>query len=122
MIEQYLIGSINQSLERVRQLSQIVQGQYRREYDGLRQLCLMRLENARTELQRLAVESVVDTKLQTPRRVREFTRIVDQINAIESVGVFALNRAGPDDDFLNCLITDICREIGYPLIPPTISQ
>jgi hypothetical protein len=122
MIEQYLIGAIAQSLERVRQLSQIVQGQYRREYDGLRQLCLTRLDGARSELQRLSRESVVDTKLQTPRRVREFKRIVDQLAAIESVGVFALSRAGPDDDFLNCLITDVCREIAYPLIPPTISQ
>ena len=122
MIEQYLIGSINQSLERVRQLSQIVQGHYRREYDGLRQQCLMRLDGARTDLQYLLRESVVDSKLQTPRRVREFKRVVDQLGTIESVGVFALSRAGPDDDFLNYLITDICREIGYPLIPPTISQ
>ena len=35
MIESYLIGSVGQSLERIRQLYQIVQGPYRREYDVL---------------------------------------------------------------------------------------
>ena len=44
MIESYLIGSVGQSLERIRQLRQIVQGPYRREYDGLRQICLTRLD------------------------------------------------------------------------------
>lgn len=122
MIEQYLIGTIAQSLERVRQLTQIVQGQYPREYDGLRQLCLSRLDGARKEFQQLWQESVVDSRLQTPRRIREFKRIVDQLSTIESVGIFALSRAGPQDNFLNYLITDICGEISYPLITPTISQ
>jgi hypothetical protein len=122
MIEQYLIGSIAQSQERVRQLSQIVQDQYPREYDGLRQICRTQLESVRAALQRLAAEAVVDTSLQTPRRVREFKRAVEQLSAIESIGVFALRRTDSGDDFLNRLITDICREIQYPLIPPTISQ
>ena len=122
MIEQYLAGSIGQSLERIRQLRQISQGQYPREYDGLRQVCLLRLDDARRELERLTEESVVDTALQSPRRVREFKRAVENIGAIESVGVFALTRARPEDDFLNRLITDVCREISYPLITPVVSQ
>lgn len=122
MIEQYLIGSMAQSEERVRQLSQIVQRQFPREYDGLRQICRTQLENVRAGLQRLCGESVVDTKLQTPRRVREFKRLVVHLSAIESIGVFALQRTDAGDDFLNRLITDVCQEIDYPLIPPTISQ
>ena len=95
MIEKYLIGSIDQSLERVRQLRQIVQGQYPREYDGLRQICSAQLDNIQATLWRLAKETVVDTVLQTPRRVREFKRIVRQLNDVEGVGVFALSRTGP---------------------------
>ena len=122
MIEKYLIGSIDQSLERVRQLRQIVQGKYPREYDGLRQICLTQLDDMQVTLRRLAKETVVDTTLQTPRRVREFKRIVRQLNDVEGVGVFALSRTSSDDDFLNRLITSVCGEIGYPLIPPTISH
>jgi hypothetical protein len=122
VIEQYLSGSINQSLERVRQLAQIVQGQYPREYDGLRQLCLTRLDGIRRELYQLSRESVVDPNLQTSRRVRQMKRIAEQLRATESVGVFALSRARSDDDFLNRLITDVCRDIAYPVIVPTISQ
>lgn len=122
MVEKYLIGSINQSLERTRQLRQIVQGPYRREYDGLRQICLTQLDETRTTLRRLAEETVVNTALQTPRRAREFKRIIRQLNAIEGVGVFALSRTSLDDDFLNRLVTGVCREIAYPLLSPTISH
>ncbi len=122
MLEKYLTGSIDQSLERVRHLRQIVQRQYRREYDGLRQICLKHLDNTHTALQRLAQETVVDTALQTPPRVREFKRIVKHLNAVEGIGIFALSRTSQDDDFLNRLITDICDEIAYPLVYPTISH
>ena len=122
MIESYLMGSIGQLLERARQLRQIVQGPYRREYDGLRQICLTRLDATQVALQRLAEETIVDTVLQTPRRVREFKRLAEQLEVVESVGVFALSRVSQDDDFLNRLITDICREIKYPLIPPVVSR
>jgi hypothetical protein len=122
MIEQYLTGSINQSLERVRQLTQIVQGQYPREYDGLRQICLSRLDSVREGLLNLTQESIVVPKLQSPRRVRQFKRIAEQLCLTESIGVFALSRAGKDDDYLNRLITDVCRDLAYPLIAPTISQ
>ena len=50
MIETYLIGSIGQSQERIRQLRQILQGPYRREYDGLRQICLMHLDAVQAAL------------------------------------------------------------------------
>ena len=113
MIEPYLIGSVGQSLERIRQLRQVVQGPYRREYDGLRQICLTHLDAAQGAFQCLAGETVVDTALQTPRRVREFTRIVEQLEAVENVGAFALSRVSQDDDFLNRLITDVCGEIKY---------
>ena len=122
MIEQYLTGSIAQSLERTRQLRQIVQGRYPREYDGLRQICLTQLNETQEALQRLTEETMVNTALQTPRRVREFKRIVKHLNAVEGVGVFALSRASQDDDFLNRLITDVCREITYPLIYPVVSH
>ena len=122
MVEKYLTGSIDQTLERSRQLRQIVQGQYPREYDGLRQICLEQLNETQTSLQRLSRETVVDAALQTPRRVREFKRIVRQLNDVENVGAFALSRVSKDDEFLNRLITDICCEITYPLICPVVSH
>ena len=63
MVEEYLIGSIGQSLERARQLRQVVQRRYPREYDGLRQICLTKLNETQITLQHLAEETVVDTAL-----------------------------------------------------------
>ena len=122
MIEAYLVGSIDQSMERLRQLRQIIQGPYRREYDGLRQICLERLDAVQEAVRRLSEETVVDISLQTPRRVREFERIVELLESVENIGALALSRINQDDDFLNRLITDICREINYPLIPPVVSH
>ena len=122
MVEKYLTGSMDQSLERARQLRQIVQGKYPCEYDRLRKICLKQLNESQASLQRLSAETIVDTALQTPRRVREFKRIVSQLNNVENVGAFALSRVSRDDDFLNRLITDVCREINYPLIPPVVSH
>ena len=44
--------------------------------------------------------------------------------AISKVSAFSrsTHRSGPDDDFLNRLITGVCNEISYPLITPVISQ
>jgi hypothetical protein len=120
MIEEYLSGSVRQSTERVRQLRGIVQSRYPREYDGLRQLCLAKLDQALGELNALAGERIIDIAIQTPRRVRVFKRVVEQINNVEGIGVFALHRANAEDAFLNRLITDICSEISYPLITPVI--
>jgi hypothetical protein len=122
MIEAYLSGSILQSIERIRQLRGIVQSRYPREYDGLRQLCLTKLDQAHFEFSALTKERIIDGSIQTPRRVRAFKRLVEQLNGIEGIGVFALNRASDEDKFLNRVITDICAEISYPLITPVISH
>ncbi|MCY3711203.1 MAG: hypothetical protein OXG26_20130 [Caldilineaceae bacterium] len=122
MVEKYLIGLVGQSLERTRQLRRIVQRQYPPEYDGLRRLCLKHLENIQAERQSLAQETVVDTTLQTPLRVRRFKRLVEHLNSVEGIGVFALSRISPDDSFLNRFITKICSEIAFPLRFPTASH
>ena len=122
MVERYLSGSIGQLLERARQLRQIVHGTYPREYDGLRQICLNNLDDIQAECQRLAQETVIDAKLQTPTRVRRFKRVAEQLNRVEGVGVFALSRMDADDRFLNRLFTRICGEIAYPLVVPTVSH
>lgn len=122
MIEEYLTGAMAQSRERIGQLSQIVQGQYPREYDGLRQICLTRLNAISEAYGKLEQELIVDSDLQTPRRVRVLKRINQELILTESVGVFALSRAGDDDNFLNRFITEICRDIGYLLVVPTVSQ
>jgi hypothetical protein len=120
MIEDYLSGSIHQSIERIRQLRGIVQTRLPREYDGLRQICLGRLEQMLVEFDTLANECIVDSPLQTPRRIRIFKRLVEQLNTVEGVGIFALNRVNAADTAMNRLITEISTEINYPLINPVV--
>jgi hypothetical protein len=122
MIEEYLSGSISQSIERIRQLRGVVQSRFPREYDGLRQICLGKLEQMLGEFNILATERIVDPALQTSRRIRVFKRLVEQLYTVEGVGVFALNRVNSADTALNRLITEISTEINYPLINPVVSH
>jgi hypothetical protein len=122
MIEDYLSGSIRQSIERIRRLRGIVQSRFPREYDGLRQICLGKLDQMLGEFNSLGTERIVDVSIQTPRRVRVFKRLVEQLNTVEGVGVFALNRVSSADIALNRLITEITTEIKYPLIDPVVSH
>jgi hypothetical protein len=122
MIEDYLSGSIRQSIERIRRLRSIVQSRFPREYDGLRQICLGKLEQMLVEFNTLATERIVDPTLQTSRRLRVFKRLVEQLNTVEGVGIFALNRVNAADIALNRLITEISTEINYPLINPVVSH
>jgi hypothetical protein len=122
MIEDYLSGSIRQSIERIRRLRGIVQSRLPREYDGLRQICLGKLEQMLVEFNSLATERIVDLALQTPRRIRVFKRLVEHLNTVEGIGIFALNRANAADTALNRLITEISTEINYPLINPVVSH
>lgn len=122
MIEDYLSGSIRQSIERIRRLRGIAQSRFPREYDGLRQVCLGKLETILVEFNALASERIIEPAMQTPRRIRVFKRLIEQLNAVEGVGIFALSRVNDADIALNRLITEIGTEINYPLINPVVSH
>ncbi|WFU42728.1 hypothetical protein QA640_09835 [Bradyrhizobium sp. CB82] len=54
-------------------------------------------------------------------RQRQFRRMVEELDLIESTALTALNRASDDDLILTHLVTEICREVKYPLLSPVVS-
>ena len=64
-------------------------------------------------------------KYQDPKnqsvRLKEFKLVVRNFDVLENVGYAALTRCDTNDDVSMCkLIQRICREINYPLQPPTV--
>ncbi len=54
-------------------------------------------------------------------RLKEFKSVVRNFDVLENVGFAALTRCSLKDDVSVCkLIQQICKEINYPLQPPTV--
>lgn len=122
MLEQYLAGSISQTIERARALSMLFDKAHHRDYDGLRQHCTQKLSETLTGLRKLQQELIVDEKLQSPRRLREFRRYCDRLEEIETIGATALATVQPEAEFVNAVVRSICSDISYPLVPPIVTH
>ena len=59
---------------------------------------------------------MLQTKNQ-PERLRRFRRAVKDLSLLETTCVAALERYTADDEFLSQMITQVTREIAYPLLP-----
>jgi len=60
-----------------------------------------------------------------PKNLREkfsrFKQLSGQLSDIENVVIAAMSRKANDDDFVNKLVFEICKEINYPLQAPVAS-
>jgi hypothetical protein len=54
-------------------------------------------------------------------RQRRFRRLVEDLDLIESVALTALDRTSGDDLVLTPLVSEICRELRYPLLSPVVT-
>lgn len=75
--------------------------------------CSERLNEANEKLEKLKTGA---------DRLREFQRIIRDIDYVETVGIAALERSNEVDEKLNFLVKKIRKEINYPLkLPPAVT-
>ncbi len=98
------------------------QANYPGTHDGLRQICGERLRTVLDELRARQGETIVNSEIQTPRRLRHLRRLVKNLDDIEMIGVTALSAAPQDLTGLNIMVREICDELQYPLIAPTVAN
>jgi hypothetical protein len=121
-LNEYFLVSVDQHIERARQLLREVENQATEaDFDLLAQRCKNQINDAIRELKALQN----DPKMLLPQhqsiRLRRFRRATAKIGDVETIGVAALSRKKPIDLFLNRLIREIKREIRYPLLPPIVT-
>ena len=67
-----------------------------------------------------------DSKMLQPRnqreRLRRFRRAVKDLDLLETTCVAALERHNKDDQYLSQMISQVTREIAYPLLPPMVTS
>lgn len=117
----YFTGSALQLVERARLLRTKIPRNLPRNYDTLAQKCGERLKEIIGQLRSLVEEPLFQHVKYRPERLRQFRRLVVDLDEVETFAISALDRAINDDHQLNELIGQITREIRYPLITPVIT-
>lgn len=118
----YFLVAIEQHIERgQRLLDDIENSNIPPEYFLLAKTCKDAVVKAIEDLKALRDDPEMQLPDSQSVRLRRFRRSIDQISALETTGVMALQRRHKDDIFLNRLIQRIRDEIQYPLLPPTVA-
>lgn len=117
----YLRGAISHAIARSRALVEITQSSFALELRDLQRVCTSILNDAIFRL----VAALARLEEQ-PDAVAAIGRIyqstIETIDAAERFGVFALKNRSDEDIELNRVLYRICLEIGYPILPPTVSH
>ena len=122
MIEGYLQGTLDQLAERARVLKgRIPTRSLPPVYRGLDQRSRDLTDETIARIARIRKAHEFQPPENQPERFRALSRVVEDLDFLETVAVSALVRAGEDDHKLNCLLGRICDEIGFPLIPPVVT-
>ncbi|MCI0387680.1 MAG: hypothetical protein MOB07_02765 [Acidobacteria bacterium] len=120
-MNEYFDGAVNQLLERGRRLILMIPTGLPREFHLLEQTCRDRLTNKLDELRQLVTDEVWFNAENQPERLRQFKRLVRDLDILETVCIAALERASNADLHLNRLVERIRQEIAYPLLPPVVT-
>lgn len=117
----YLRSAIPSAIARARALIEITQDSATLELRDLQRVCTENLNDAvfrLAEAQRL-IEQRPD---QAQVIGRTYQAMVQKVDNAECLGAFALKNQSLEDIQLNRLLHRMCAEIGFPLIPPTVSH
>jgi hypothetical protein len=120
-VNDYFDGAVEQFLRRGETLLGKIQPGLTSEFHLLEQACRTKL----TEVMNGLRELIQDPEMRKPEsqepRLREYRRLVESLDVLETTAVPALARAHESDSFLNRLVQQIRSEINYPLLPPAVS-
>jgi len=112
-LDDYFKQAIPQCASRIRQALDSIPKDLSVEQTLLAAKCSERLNEAKEKLDKL--QDGTD-------RLREFQRIIRDIEYVETVGLAALERSNEVDEKLNFLVKKIRNEIKYPLkLPPAVT-
>jgi hypothetical protein len=119
----YIDGAIREAIEKGRTLMLKIPGarQLGLHFNALAATANNEIEQVITSLEFL----MADSDYNIPQNIREkfsrFKQYSNKLSKIENVVIAAMSRKTDDDDFVNKLVQEICREINYPLQAPVTS-
>lgn len=122
MIDSYVSTILAQLVERTRTLKgSIPTRNLSKEYYPLVERCRRLTDDIITRIERLKDDKRYLLRSNHPQRFRVLQRIVEDLDTLETIAISALVKVDDEDDRLNELLSRICAEIRYPLIPPVVT-
>jgi hypothetical protein len=121
MLDDYLIASVGQLLERSRNLQGAISKPFPREFHTLAQTCRQSVNIVIRGLEALLKDARYRARGAESIRLRDYKRRVKDLDLLENVAFAALMRVNDDDHLMTKLVGDIAKEINYPLVPPVVS-
>jgi hypothetical protein len=121
-VTEYFEGAIRHLLERGQRLIGMIPTGLPLQLIPLEHTCRNKLAEKLDELNDLLTGEVWLVPANQPERLRQFKRLVRDLDIIETVCIAALERAHQSDLHLNRLVDRIRQEISYPLPPPVVTS
>ena len=120
-MDDYFDGVVPQLVSRGEHLLESIPQGLSFEFQLLEQTCRLRLTELMDGLRALIQNPLMRQIKYRQVRIRQYRRLVGDLDLLETVVVPALARAKDSDRFLNRLVQQIRAEIKYPLLPPVVS-
>lgn len=121
-MEDYFEKQIEQYQARIGQALDFVSKDLSNEQTVLATKCQTVLNDSQQKLEKLTEDLSSRQKENRNQLLREFQRIIRDVEYVETVGIAALERSNEVDEKLNFLLKKIRREINYPLpLPPSVT-
>lgn len=122
-MNKYLNGTILEMLERVKTLkTKIPVNTLPLEFSQLVVTANNELDKIITNLERLHIPTNETSTKALQYQLTALQNTVLEIDHIENFVIASLNRWSPEDKTLLEIISKICKEIRYPLLPPVVSR
>lgn len=115
-------GAVLQAKKRALHLQEVAVANPRPDLRDIQRLCLERLREALADLDLLIQDMAVIWKQDASLALGMYRQLSGQIYKIERDGVFSLIHSPKSDAFLTKLTQQVCEEINFPVLPPTVSQ
>ncbi|MBI5915150.1 MAG: hypothetical protein HY842_07210, partial [Bacteroidetes bacterium] len=116
----FIEGVLTETIERAKRLKAKTPNVPDIHFQVLERGCSEELDRNIEQLYFLLTDSDYQQDDKQEVRLKEFKLVVKVFDELENVGFAALTRCHYDDIGVCKLIQQICKEINYPLQPPTV--
>ena len=122
-MENYINGAIFEGIGRARALVSKIPGArdlgvY---FPSLATIAQREIDQLMGELDQLYTDADYNETKNLRRKYQKFKSISGKLSEIENVVIAAMSRKASDDEFVNKLLFEICKDINYPLQTPVAS-
>lgn len=122
-MDNYINGAIKEAIDKGRAMMSKIPGSRTL---GMHFASLANFANAQiAEILDALDQLLADTDYSDPKNLKskfsKFKQLSGMLSNIENIVVAAMCRKTDDDDYVNKLVQEICKEVNYPLPPPVAS-